>query len=154
MRSIAVLLALGLAGCGPKAKPATPAGETATGGAGDPAPAGAAPATPRPTPSDAELERLFAASLDLYDAMGAAIAAHSTDCAAMATALEQVLADHQALLDEMNSYNGNTEVDDRGEAYMTTHQDRIEATNQKAGAGMNACHDDPAVGAVMKRFGP
>lgn len=154
MRVVALLIALGVAGCGPKAGPARPAGEGATTAAptaaAEPA---SAPVTPRPTPSDAELERLFAASLDLSDALTTAIAASGTDCPAMAVALERVLVEHQPLIDELNAYVGNAEVDDRVEAFVAAHQDRLAANDQKARPGIEACADDPGVHAVLERFG-
>jgi hypothetical protein len=157
MRSIALSLSLALVACGGKSKPAptTPPPDQVV--VADPKPADPPPATdgartPKATPSDAELEKLFAASLDFFDALGSVISQNQNDCSAMAKALDQVFTQHQSLLDEARAYKGNAEVDARADAYMDAHKDRLSAATGKMGAGLQACANDPDVAEVMKRF--
>lgn len=151
-----LLLSLGLmvAGCGKKSD-TTPQPVANTEPAPPPEPvqpAEPATRTPKATPSDAELESLFARTLDFLDKFADAIAANEGDCPKMATAMTGVFETHKDLLAEAKAYEGNTEVDAKVDAYMETHKPRVEAAMGKMMKGMQACSSDPAVTKAMEGF--
>lgn len=150
-----LLLSLGLtvAGCGKKSS-TTPQPVATTEPAPPPetTPPPAETKTPKATPSDAELETLFARTLDFLDQFADAIAANEGDCPKMATAMTGVFDTHKDLLAEAKSYEGNSEVDAKVDAYMETHKPRVEAAMGKMMKGMQACSNDPAVQKAMEGF--
>ena len=153
MRFLALAFALALVACGGKSKPATtptpdPAPAEPTGEpTGEPA-----ATTPKPTPSDAELEAMFAKTLELFETLGPAVEAAGQDCAKMATAMEGVLGQYESLLAEARSYEGNAEDDAKADAYFAERGDRLQKSLAKMGPGLSACSEDAEVKRVMARF--
>ena len=154
MRLFALPLVVALAACGGKSKPSTPPTAPAPV-ITEPEPTTAEPTaegTGTPTPSDAELDGLFARTLDFLDELATGVDANAKNCKLMATEIDRIFNKHQALLAEAKSFEGNTEVDQKADAYMLAHQDRVSASTSKMVQGMQACANDPDVQAVMKRF--
>src|SRR5688572_3877196 len=120
MRFLALSLVLALVACGGKSKPSTTPPTDPEPVVTEPGPTGGDPAavTPKATPSDAELDALFARSLDFFDELAVVLSANTGDCKKMATEIEGVFNRNQALLEEAKSYKGNPEVDQKADAYM------------------------------------
>ena len=149
-----LFLSLGLAllGCGKKSS-TTPQPVVANAEpAGSPAPA--EPATPaaKATPSDAELDALFARTLQFLEQFASAIQANEADCKKMATAMSAVFDANKDLLAEAKSFEGNVEVDAKVDAYMEQHKPQFEAAMGKMMKGMQACGEDPDVKQAMESF--
>ncbi|HUQ03404.1 MAG TPA: hypothetical protein VM261_12965 [Kofleriaceae bacterium] len=151
-----LLLSLGLmvAGCGKKSS-TTPQPVANTEPAPPPEPVQPAEPTtktPKATPSDAELEVLFARTLDFLDQFADAIAANESNCPKMATAMTGVFDAHKELLAQAKSFEGNEDVDAKVDAYMETHKPRVEAAMGKMMKGMQTCAGDPDVQKAMEGF--
>ena len=160
-RAASLLLALSVAlsvaaGCGKKSSTTPqPAVENTAEPAGSVEPATTAePATPaaRPTPSDAELDALFARTLEFLSQFADAVAQNEKDCKKMAAAMTAVFDANAALLAEAKAYEGNEEVDAKADAYMKAHEAQLEASMGKMMPGMQACSGDTDVQAAMERF--
>lgn len=149
---LAIALALGACG-GKKTSPTTPPPATDPV-AKEPAPADPAPADPAPaaTPSDADLDKMFATTLQFLDDMAAAISSNTKDCKAMAKGLEGVFDKHKDLLAQAKAMSGNKAVDEKADAYMAAHKDRVDAASMKIGQGLQGCAEDADIQAAMKRF--
>ncbi len=153
MRFIAVsLVAVAALACS-KSKPAstTPPPPLTDKPAGDPPPDTAAP-PPAATPSDAELAPMFEETLVFIEALATAVDGAGSDCGKMAVAINGVIDAHQPLLAKAKTYSGNHEVDEKANAFMNAHKDRVEAATAKLAPGMGACSDDPQVQAAMAKF--
>lgn len=154
MRLFALSLVVALAACGGKSKPSTPSNAPVVT-APEPTsgePTAGEPATPKPTPSDAELDALFARTLDFIDELAAGIDANVAACPKMATEIDRIFNKHQALLAEARSFEGNPEVDEKAATYIQAQGARAETASRKVKAGLDACQHDTDVQAVMKRF--
>ena len=148
MRIFAAALLIAALGCS-KSKPATTTtapDPVVTEPTTDPAP------TPAATPSDAELEAMFNETLGFFDALGTAIDANKANCPAMAKAIDGVFDSHRALLAKAKSFEGNQEVDAKADTFMEAHKDQVGESTGRMVGGMQACGEDPAVQASMKRF--
>ncbi len=141
-----LLIALTLGACGKKSSSTTPPPPT------DPVAKAPAPADPTATPSDAELDKMFAQSLDFIDAVGDAMATNTGDCKAMAQALDGIFSANKDLQRKVKSYDGNAEVDAKADAYMTKQEARVIRAQAGMQKGAEACGKDPDFEAVMKRF--
>ena len=144
-----------LAGCGKKSSTTPPpVGNTAEpAGSVEPAtPAEPAPPAVKPTPSDAELDALFARTLEFLSQFADAVAKNEKDCKKMAAAMTAVFDANAALLAEAKAYEGNEEVDAKADAYMKAHEAQLEASMGKMMPGMQACSGDTDVQAAMERF--
>lgn len=154
MRTFAsMFLALSLLACGGGNKAPDP---EAPSPSGDPVVAEPAPPDPgqtggAPTPSQAELDAMFAKTLVFLEDMSVAVETNASNCAAMGPALDKVIDSHADLLALARKYEGNAEVDAKANQYMDAHKDRVEAATGKMG-GLQGCSQDPGVQAAMKRF--
>lgn len=141
---------LASAGCGKKSS-TTPQPAAEPAGSVEPAtPAPPAEPAVKPTPSDAELNALFARTVEFLGQFAAAIFLQS--CSLFATAMTAVFDAHKDVLAEAKSYEGNTEVDAKADAYMKEHSPQVEAAVGKMMTGMQACAEDPDVQKAMEQF--
>lgn len=146
MRSLVVsfTLALALAACGGKSKPAdsTP-----------PPPLDPAPTEPAPAATtDADYDRVFAMGLEFFDEVAVVVETSAPDCKKMASGLEGLFVKYKPLSEDSKKIEGNPDFEERMEAYMKQHEERVKTATEKIGAGMQACGDDPDVQAAMMRF--
>lgn len=143
---------LASAGCGKKSS-TTPQPAAEPAGSVEPAtPAPPAEPAVKPTPSDAELNALFARTVEFLGQFADAVANNEQDCKKMAAAMTAVFDAHKDLLAEAKSYEGNTEVDAKADAYMKEHSPQVEAAVGKMMTGMQACAEDPEVQKAMEQF--
>lgn len=148
--AVALLAATTLACSKSKPAPTTPVIVDPPVATTDPAVDPAAP-PPAATPSDAELEQMFADTLVFFEALGTAVDTNKADCAAMATAINGVLDQHEPLLRKAKTFEGNAEVDEKADAYMQAHEAQAKPAYQKLN-GAQACENDAGVQAAFKRF--
>jgi len=115
-------------------------------------PAEPAQPTYKATPSDAELNAMFARTLAFLDQFANAVQANEADCKKMAKAMTTVFDANKDLLAEAKAYEGNKEVDAKVDAYMQEHKDRFDAAMGKMMKGMQACAGDQDVQQAMESF--
>ncbi|HVV86556.1 MAG TPA: hypothetical protein VHE35_26040 [Kofleriaceae bacterium] len=158
LKSFAVVLAFGVAACGGSGKtakepaPATGSGGGSAAGSEGGSGAGSGSGSAASQVSDQELEQVLTQSLDFYDAFATAVSDNAKDCKSMALDLDQVFDDHKALLEKVRSMQGDPTLKARGSNFMSSHEDRIKAANDKMAAGIDACSSDPDVRERLQRF--
>ncbi len=150
---VALVLGLGVAGCGGKARaPAT----TPVVGSATAAPQPVSPVSPvsrepgDATPggkalSDADVEELGGKMLGMMESVATAVEGSAADCGAMAAAVEQVIADNQAMIAEVNAADGNPDNAPKFETWMDKNKVRTDALTAKLGPGLKKCAADPKV---------
>jgi hypothetical protein len=170
---VVMAAALALAGCGKKdanqpatvpaevMDPGAPAGTTATTEPAAPADPVTPPATTAPPPagssassamSDADFEALMARVVAMFDAMGAAADKHGGDCGKLADALDKVITDHRPLVAEVKAFEKDPAMNQRGEAWLKDHQDRIMTPMMKVAGMSQRCADDPRFQKTMEKM--
>ena len=95
---------------------------------------------------------MFAETLTFLDELAAAADSNKGACPAMAKALTAVFDAHAALLAKAKGLDGNQEVDQKADAYMEAHLDRVKGATGKLGPAMETCANDADVAAAMARF--
>lgn len=153
--ALALAAALALTACGGKAKPASTTPDVAPAPAPAPAPAATKPEpgsyASRPV-ADADVDALMGQAVAMFAAMGDAADQAGGDCGKLAAALEQIMGDHEAFIAEAKAWNGNAEMDRRGEEWMNSHQDEVMGPMMKVAGEGQKCASDPAFMAAMEKL--
>ena len=161
MRTFAsVVLAAALAlGCGSKSRPVdtTPANTPAASetAATDPAPAPAAdPAAPAAggggvPMTDEEIAVAATKAIALMEALTVAIETNAADCPKMAVAIEKIVADNQAFIEQSRKWQGNQANDERMQAAL---QPTMEKLTPRLMGGMVQCSNDPKVAEALNEL--
>ena len=138
-----------------------PAGGSAVGsmavpvGSGSMAGSGVAPGTTTtgPAPTDAEFEAMMGKAITMFTAMGDAADKACGDCTKLATALEKVMTDNQAFIDQAKKYKDNPEMEKKGDEWMKAHQDQVMGPMMKVVGAGQKCQGDAKFLAVMEKLG-
>jgi hypothetical protein len=134
---------------GPRPPATPPANDSALRGpAGD---AGAATTPPAPLTA-AQVDELGERMLSVIEAVAAAIEASGTDCAKMATAVDQVMTERADTLAAIRAQSQAAVDDTRLESWVGGHQDRVQAAIARLGPGMKRCGADPRLQDAFSRL--
>ena len=115
------------------------AGQAAAAAGQAAAAAGQAAANAAVELSDAQVEALGGRMMTLMETVADAVEKNSTDCGAMATAVDKVLTDNTGSLAEMKAASGGGTNDAKFEAWMSKNKPRAEALTAKLTPGMTKC---------------
>jgi hypothetical protein len=160
IRTVSVWLALALAlvafGASCKNKDA-PTGPVAPlpDGSGSGSETAPPPSDPTPPPaklSDAELDALMHDAVALFQALGVAAAAANGDCAKMAAAIDQVVADHADFMQRAHAIDDDPDTEDRGDAWMKAHEAEVKPVFTRFFDELTKCQGDPAVEAAVEKL--
>jgi hypothetical protein len=136
----------------PSAAPAAHPAAAAAAPAGGPA--AAAPAVAGPAPTGGEVEAAGTKLVAMFAKLGDAMAANAGDCAAMATAIRKVGADHKDFLQEAQKWQNNPAAQAEMTAWLTKNG-AMAKTQEKMTEAMTKCGQDPAVmSAITEMMAP
>ena len=131
------------------------AGSAATGTpSGDPAATAAGSGKAAAALTEAQVDELGGRILTIIESVAGAVEANTSDCGAMATAVEKVLADNDAALAEIRAKTDgeNAANEAKFEAWMAKNQSRATAAAMRLGPGMQKCSGEARLQAAFAKL--
>jgi hypothetical protein len=158
---IACALVAGGAGCKEQRDESWGAGQATATSTGKPAAvadaatgdgdaAAAAMALARP-PTEAELDAALGRALAMARKLGEISAIHA-DCGDLAAAIENLIAEHRPLFEELARYGADEATAARTQRWMAAHAGDLDGAIARARPALERCRTDPRIKAAFERL--